>query len=202
MRVVCVADTRERHRDLVIPPGDLLIHAGDFTLHSRRKSVIADFNTWLGSLPHRHKIIIFGNHEFLFEAEPGRCSDLFNAVVHVNEAVEIAGFKLWGSPVTTLYGGAFGMSRAEDRRNLYTSVPEGTDILITHGPPQGILDGGQGCSELREATLRVRPKLHVFGHAHSGYGALRRGGTTYANAALAGEEGGLAAGRAPIVIDL
>ena len=202
MRVVCIADTHESHRELTVPPGDLLIHAGDFTLHSRWKATIADFNTWLGSLPHRHKIIIFGNHEFLFEAEPGCCSDLFNAVVLVNEAVEIAGFKFWGSPVTTLYGGAFGLSLAEDRRKLYASIPKDTDILITHGPPQGILDDGQGCSELREATQRVRPKLHLFGHAHSGYGALRRGGRTYVNAALAGEEGGLAAGRAPIVIDL
>jgi len=36
MRLVVISDTHELHRELAVPPGDLLIHAGDFTLHSKR----------------------------------------------------------------------------------------------------------------------------------------------------------------------
>lgn len=58
-------------------------------------------------------------------------------------------------------------------------VPEDTDILITHGPPETLhdaiaLEGGRvGCPWLRKALERVRPRLHVFGHVHEGFGATR-----------------------------
>jgi 3',5'-cyclic AMP phosphodiesterase CpdA len=66
MRIVLVSDTHGFHRQLDAPSGDLLIHAGDFTVHSK-PSIGFEFNGWLGSLPHRHKLIIPGNHEYRFE---------------------------------------------------------------------------------------------------------------------------------------
>jgi DNA invertase Pin-like site-specific DNA recombinase len=68
LRLVLLSDTHEFHREVEVPDGDILIHAGDFTMFSKNVSAIADFNTWLGELPHRHKILIFGNHEFFAEA--------------------------------------------------------------------------------------------------------------------------------------
>ena len=50
MRIVCIGDTHELHRELVVPPGDLLVHAGDFTFHSKPPSIVSDFDAWLGSL--------------------------------------------------------------------------------------------------------------------------------------------------------
>ena len=53
------------------------------------------------------------------------------------------------------------------------------DIVLTHGPPYGVLDrvvpGGfsVGCEYLFRAVERARPLLHVFGHIHEGYGAVR-----------------------------
>jgi Icc-related predicted phosphoesterase len=100
-----------------------------------------------------------------------------------------------GSPVTPLYGGAFGLSSAEDRSQLYAQIPEDTDILVTHGPPFGILDSAphsgmhSGCRELLEAVMRVRPKLHVFGHVHGAYGILQTHQTMFVNAALLGTDG-------------
>jgi len=41
-----------------VPPGDLLIHAGDFTFYSKRPRRYRNFDLWLGELPHRYKIII------------------------------------------------------------------------------------------------------------------------------------------------
>jgi predicted phosphohydrolase len=118
LRLVLLSDTHELHREVEVPDGDILIHAGDFTMFSKSMSAIADFNTWLGELPHRHKILIYGNHEFFVEADPSRRSMLTNALVLANEGTEIEGLRIWGSPVTPLYGGAFGLSSAEDRRQL------------------------------------------------------------------------------------
>ncbi|TKX25356.1 rhamnogalacturonate lyase C-like protein 2 [Elsinoe australis] len=53
---------------------------------------------------------------------------------------------------------------------------ENSDVVITHGPPHGILDKAPGsprlgCPSLFRAIDRARPKLHCFGHVHSGWGA-------------------------------
>jgi Icc-related predicted phosphoesterase len=197
LRLVLLSDTHELHREVEVPDGDILIHAGDFTMFSKSMSAIADFNIWLGELPHRHKILTYGNHEFFVETDQSRRSMLTNALVLCNEGVEIEGLRIWGSPVTPLYGGAFGLSSAEDRKRLYARIPEDTDILVTHGPPFGILDSAphsglhSGCRELLDAVMRVRPKLHVFGHVHGAHGILQTNQTTFVNAALLGADGDL-----------
>jgi len=202
VRVVLISDSHELHRELAVPPGDLLIHAGDFTWFSKWPSTYRNFNLWLGTLPHRHKVVIPGNHEYLLE-EPRERSAITNAVLLVDSGVEVEGLRIWGSPVTPLYSGAFGMSRASERRRHWARIPEGLDVLITHGPPFGILDevgAGRhdGDPELLEAVLEAKPKLHVFGHIHTGYGTARREGTLFINASIFGEDGRL---RQPIVIE-
>jgi Icc-related predicted phosphoesterase len=205
MRIVLISDTHGLHRKLEVPSGDLLIHAGDFTFYSRPPSVVSDFDGWLGSLPYRHKVVVPGNHEFVLE-EPRNQGALTNAALLIDSGVEVEGIRIWGSPVTPLYGGAFGMSMAADRRTHWARIPEGLDILITHGPPLGILDHDprserrEGCPQLLEAVFQARPRLHVFGHIHAGYGTLRTLDTVFVNASLLGEDGGLS--REPIVIDL
>lgn len=63
MRVVCIGDTHERHRDLHVPGGDLLIHTGDFTILGNRKRAIIDLNDWLGELPHPHTAVALADPE-------------------------------------------------------------------------------------------------------------------------------------------
>jgi predicted phosphohydrolase len=205
MRIVLISDTHGLHHQLEVPSGDLLIHAGDFTFYSKPPSIVSDFNGWLGSLPHRHKIVVPGNHEFILE-EPRNRTAITNAILLVDSGVEIEGLKIWGSPVTPLYGGAFGKSRPEDRKRHWARIPEGLDILVTHGPPFAILDHGprserrEGCPQLFEAVFQARPGLHVFGHIHAGYGTLRTSDTVFANASLLGDSGSL--DRRLMVIDL
>ena len=123
----------------------------------------------------------------------------------VDSGVEIEGLKVWGSPVTPLYGGAFGKSRPEDRKRHWAEIPDGLDILITHGPPFAILDHGlpseprEGCPYLFEEVFRAWPRVHVFGHIHAGYGTLWTGDTLFVNASLMGEDGSLS--RKPVVVD-
>ena len=86
MRIVCISDTHELHRELDVPPGDMLIHAGDFTVFSERPSIVRDFDEWLGELPHRHKIVVPGNHDFLMNQIPNR-SQIKNATLLVDSGV-------------------------------------------------------------------------------------------------------------------
>jgi Icc-related predicted phosphoesterase len=206
LRLVLLSDTHQFHREVEVPDGDVLIHAGDFTMFSKSMSAIGDFNTWLGELPHRHKIVVPGNHEFFSEADPSQRSLVSNATILMNEGIEIDGLRTWGSPVTPLYGGAFGLSSAADRRRLYAQIPQDTEVLITHGPPYGILDSSpdsglhSGCRELFDAVMRVRPKLHVFGHVHGAHGIFQSDHTTFVNAALLGIHGDL--DKSPLVFQM
>ena len=204
MRIVLIADTHGLHRQLGVPGGHMLIHAGDFSFNSMLPSIISDFNVWLGSLPHRHKVVVPGDHEFILE-EPRNRDAITSAILLVDSGVEVEGIKIWGSPVTPLYGGAFGKSRPEDRKKHWAQIPDGLDILITHGPPFAILDHSrsserrEGCPYLLEAVFRAFPRIHVFGHIHHGYGLLRTSDTVFVNASLMGEDGSLS--RKPVVID-
>jgi Icc-related predicted phosphoesterase len=105
-----------------------------------------------------------------------------------------------------LNGGAFGLSNAEDRKRHWRKIPVGTEILITHGPPAGILDvehgenDHKGCPQLLEAVLRVKPRLHVFGHIHGGYGVRQIGHTLFVNVSLVDEL--FTVKNAPIVLRL
>ncbi|CAG0895477.1 unnamed protein product [Darwinula stevensoni] len=68
VRFVCMSDTHNRTKNLpfVVPKGDVLIHAGDFTYIGETEEITA-FNEWLGELPHKFKVVIAGNHELSFD---------------------------------------------------------------------------------------------------------------------------------------
>lgn len=69
MRVVCVSDTHGLHAEaLAVPPGDVFVHAGDFTDTGERDEVLA-FNAFLGRLPHKYKLVVAGNHEATFDRD-------------------------------------------------------------------------------------------------------------------------------------
>ncbi|WP_263377605.1 metallophosphoesterase [Granulicella paludicola] len=85
MKIVILGDTHEQHRKVSVPPSDLLIFTGDFTIMSKRLSMILDFNAWLGELPHLCKLVVPGNHEFFLEADASRRALLSNATVLLDE---------------------------------------------------------------------------------------------------------------------
>lgn len=194
LRLVLLSDTHELHREIDdLPPGDILVHAGDCTMFSRSLRAIVDFNDWLGELPHRHKVVVPGNHETFLQTDPSNRKLLSNATVLINEAVTVAGLRIWGSPITQS-GPAFGLRSPDDRRRFYSSIPEDTDVLVTHGPPFAMLDRSPGSTHqgdpvLLDAVMRVRPRLHVFGHIHAGFGIFEGEHTTFVNAALLGPKG-------------
>lgn len=188
MKIVVISDTHGRHRDLTIPPGDVLIHAGDLTMHGEM-AMVQDFNTFLGHLPHRHKIVIAGNHDFCFENDPERSRAALTHCVYLqDEAVEIDGVRFYGSPWQPwFFDWAFQLQRGPEIRARWELIPADTDVLITHGPPLGFGDQtfrGErvGCQDLLEIVSMIRPRVHIFGHIHEAYGRWPEGPTTFVNA--------------------
>ena len=188
MSIVVVSDTHNMHDRIEIPDGDVLVHGGDCLGHGTLEELDA-LDRFLGKLPHRHKILIAGNHDWCFERDPEAARRLVkNAIYLEDESVELDGTKFYGSPWQPwFFDWAFNLERGEPLRKVWAKIPEDTDVLITHGPPHGILDRttrGElvGCEELLERVDVVKPKLHLFGHIHEGYGKEQRGETLFVNA--------------------
>ncbi len=188
MRIVCLSDTHDLLDKLEVPDGDLLVHAGDFTKRGDLPA-IRTFNEQLAALPHPHKVVIAGNHDFAFEQDPEAARACLTAATYLEDAeVEIAGLRIYGSPWQPwFFNWAFNLQRGAPLREKWALIPEGLDILLTHGPPAGFGDlcvnGNRvGCQDLLEAIQRVQPRLHVFGHIHEDYGRWSLGSTTLINA--------------------
>jgi Icc-related predicted phosphoesterase len=191
MKIVCISDTHNLHKNLKVPDGDILIHAGDMTCIGGIDE-IEEFNEWLGTLPHRHKIVIAGNHDVYFEEECTKAKLLITNAIYLNDgSVEIEGLKIWGSPISPNYQDwAFNRERGAAIRKHWEMIPEDTDILITHCPPFGILDFNdkgkhEGCQDLLEIVQqKIKPRLHVFGHLHDAHGQVQIGETLFVNASM------------------
>ncbi|KAK3318312.1 calcineurin-like phosphoesterase [Apodospora peruviana] len=185
IRVVCLSDTH----DTILPPhkipnGDLLIHCGDLTVDGSRRAIQRQLD-WLASLPHRHKVFVCGNHDSWFDpnvrAKDDEQSLDFKGMVYLENSAVTLEFK--GGRKLNLYGSGAVPDCGEgpdsnfafqyDRR-LHPwagTVPDETDVLVTHTPPAYHRDlGGVGCTGLLEEVWRIKPKLHVFGHVHWGHG--------------------------------
>lgn len=222
MRIVAISDTHLTHQKhkIDIPDGDILIHAGDATFMGREHEIF-QFAKWFNSLPHKNKIFCAGNHDFLFERNRSRAeaillgtaTDLWeappaNPCIYLQDSeVMLEGIRIYGSPWQPwFYDWAFNLQRGPEIRAKWDMIPDGIDILITHGPPYGFGDqvpSGErvGCVDLLDTIERIKPKLHICGHIHLGYGVYQtKVDTKVVNASICNEE--YFPENAPVVIDL
>ncbi len=202
MRIVAVADTHLFHDELVVPDGDVFVHAGDMCQGGSLEE-LGRAAAWIRALPHRHKVIIAGNHDFPFAERADEARALVEDFVYLQDAsATIDGVSFWGSPWQPEFNDwAFNLPRGRALADKWGLIPDGVDVLVTHGPPLGLGDHGPvagrlGCEELLARVRVVRPKLHLFGHIHQDGGAWRHGTTLFANVTTWECE------RAPTVIDL
>lgn len=205
MKIVCLSDTHGTHRQVKVPEGDILIHAGDFSLFGDMKEVI-DFNAWLGTLPHPSKIIIAGNHDLFMEKFRVLGASLItNATYLENSGTEVEGIHIWGSPITPEFNNwAFNRKRGEEINRYWEAIPDNTDVLITHGPPYGFLDQAEGrvrtgCKDLLKRVEKIKPKFHIFGHLHMCHGLFKTPSTTFVNASIVNDD--LALSYSPLVVE-
>jgi Icc-related predicted phosphoesterase len=187
MRIVCVSDTHGRHHRTQVPDGDILVHGGDLTRNGTLEDV-EEFDRWLATLPHRHKVVIAGNHDFCFQQQPAEARARITHATYLEDTgCELAGLKFHGSPWTPIfYDWAFMLSES-DLATKWALIPAGVDVLVTHGPPFGILDWTNreehaGSETLRARVAEVKPRLHVFGHIHEAAGRKDDADTIFLNA--------------------
>lgn len=188
MRIVAVADTHTFEADLgSLPEGDVFIHAGDLA-RAGTLDEMAPVAQWIRSLPHRHKIVVAGNHDWCFVRDRPAAEALFgDSVIYLqDDDCVIDGVTFWGSPWQPAFNDwAFNLPRGATLAKKWAMIPETTDVLITHGPPRGFGDGTWqarlGCEDLLRAVHRVRPRLHLFGHIHQDGGVWREHGVCFGN---------------------
>jgi len=206
MRLVCISDTHSMHRQVSVPDGDVLIHAGD-CLGVGTLEELEDLDNWFSEQPHRHKILIAGNHDWCLQDEPADAEALIrNAVYLRDRSIDIEGLKFWGSPWTPIFfDWAFNLERGAPIAERWAQIPSDTDVLITHGPPAGILDKvneslAVGCSDLARELERLTLKLHIFGHIHESYGQQMLNDCLHVNASTC--TGQFKPLNPPIVVDI
>lgn len=203
MRIVAVADTHLFHEELVVPDGDVFIHAGDMCRAGTREELVIAA-AWIASLPHRTKIVVPGNHDWFFAEHEAAARGLLGPRVTclVDQGVTIDGIEFWGSPWQPEFNDwAFNLPRGAALAEKWALIPVGTNVLVTHGPPAGIGDrsstgGRQGCADLLERVNVVNPSIHMFGHIHEDGGAWPIGPTVFANVTTWECE------RAPTILDV
>ena len=181
MKIIHLSDTHgKRHSLKDLPKADIIVHSGDIS-EDGTESEVLDFLHWFCALDYRYKIFVAGNHDICLENVqeielPPNCYYLRNS------GIEIEGVKFWGVPYFT------SDESAGNKIQQIAEIPMNTDILITHRPPYGILDFDDGhnfgCVDLLQDVLKIRPKYHLFGHVHAGYGIEKSQYTTFVNASL------------------
>ena len=172
MKILQISDTHNRHRQLTnLPEADVIVHCGDFADNGTEEEVL-DFLNWYIDLPYKYKIFVTGNHDLcLWDAKD--IEDLPENVFFLQDrGVTIEGVKF------------FGIAYNHSER----LIPEGTDIVITHEPPIMILDESAGTHwgnfTLFKRIIEVRPRYHLFGHAHESCGTLKQDDIIFSNGAI------------------
>jgi Icc-related predicted phosphoesterase len=194
LKFVCISDTHCLHKYMEhpVPDGDVLLIAGDMS-NFGSVGELEGFNEWLGTLSHRYKICIAGNHDLGLDSSILKDTSYLqylSCLTNVTHYLEqygctIEGINIWGEPrQPEFFNWAFNVPR-KGMREVWKKVPRDTHILLTHGPPLGYGDVTRdhvsgvpihvGCfyqAQLIEDEQRLpHLKAVVCGHIHEGYGS-------------------------------
>jgi Icc-related predicted phosphoesterase len=191
MKLCIISDTHNKHKHLPpLPKADVIIHAGDFTSIGNSHEIV-NFMQWYFKLPYDHKIVIAGNHDWLFETHRLLALEKVpkNVIYLEDSGIEIDGIKFWGSPVQKPFNN-WAFNRPEEKlAQHWAAIPDDIDVLITHSPPYSIMDfvspngSHEGSPSLYiEVVERIKPKIHIFGHIHESYGIKVIENITFINA--------------------
>jgi len=157
VRIIHISDTHMRHDRLnsLLPDGDILIHSGDFSQWDTkrqfgnktrdREALVEEINRVFSSLPHKHKVLIPGNHEGGFTTKDKEYleSNLSSVIYLQDKIVTIEGLNIYGTPWTRKRWDSLADAFTKSDKELepiWDMIPEETDILVTHTPPSGICD--------------------------------------------------------------
>ncbi len=187
--IVAMSDTHGRHHNLQVPDGDVLIHAGDFCRYGSRDDV-NEFAEWFEAFPHRWKIVISGNHDAAMEKYLGYGQAFtYRDITYLRGDWTLlkGGPKIWGGPWTPPFQSWHFMLEEGALAKKFATIPDDIDVLLTHGPPAGVLDVAlldnsfTGSTALADRVTQLlnndfdKPLVHIFGHIHEMNGVLDQG---------------------------
>ena len=189
MKIAAFSDCHWLYKDIKdFPEADMLIFAGDWCGSGYYISETTDFLSWFKDLPYKHKVAVPGNHDRLCELNEKMVKDLFQQAgshLLIDEQVIIEGISIYGSPWSPFFNNWAYMLPEEQLKWKFKHIPENLDILITHCPPDGICDpNNYGSKYLYKEVLDKKPKIHIFGHNHGGYGYDFQINTKYYNVSV------------------
>lgn len=207
MKILNISDTHSKHNQIPkewLTPADCIIHAGDISTRGYEHE-IKNFLDWYSKLDqYKYKIFIAGNHDWYFQDYSSKVQEILkeypNIIYLQDSGIELDGIKFWGSPVQpTFFNWAFNKDRGEAIDKHWQLIPNGIDVLITHGPARGHGDlvinkwspnSGEsvGCEDLLRAVERVKPKFSICGHIHGARSASYNKDTCFINASLLNED--------------
>lgn len=235
MKIQVIADTHGSYFIDKVEPCDLLLIAGDISPVRCDHSFYNQQQWFIGTFIRedikdlkdiaKHIVFIGGNHDHylsevnISDGNSRRINNLLPDNVHYlcDESIEIEGVKIYGSPWVVLPKWARVPSPVwnfacgeECLKDIYTSIPEGLDILLTHGPAYGYSDtikdptiiernmarfGNDqvhcGSMALLKALdkLKDKPKYVLSGHIHSAERDIQeRDGMKFACTSILSEE--------------
>ena len=172
MRILHFSDTHGLHHQIrELPAADVIVHSGDIS-HNGTEEEVLDFLNWFIELPYPHKIFVTGNHDLcLWDAES--IEELPDNIHFLQDkSIIIEGVKFFG----------LGYNHQE------YLIPDDADIVVTHEPPVMILDKSSGThwgnAPIRSRIQTIKPRFHLFGHAHESYGTIKQDNIMYSNASL------------------
>ncbi|GIL70949.1 hypothetical protein Vretifemale_1614 [Volvox reticuliferus] len=182
LTAVCISDTHGLYQEpglIKVPEGDLLLFPGDVEVGTAAEG--RAFSQWLEGLPVRGpRVLTWGNMD---TATPGLKDPVPGATILVNTIQEVSGYRIFASPFTPRFAGAYQLDLDPDSSFEYWSrlLPPNADvdIILTHGPPFGVADktGGQNRGDIgllkAVQALQKAPLLWVCGHIHEQYGEHR-----------------------------
>jgi Icc-related predicted phosphoesterase len=198
MRLVIISDTHNKHKHLgKLPEADAIIHCGDMTSMGHSHEIV-EFMKWFSKLDQfKYKICIAGNHDWLFDTNRLIAYEKIpsNVIYLEDKEVIIDDIKFYGTPVQLPFHN-WAFNKPEERLiPHWQAIPDDTDVLITHQPPYSIMDWSvydkkpTGSPSLyKEVLERIEPKIHCFGHIHSGHGVKVIEDTTFINASNLDED--------------
>lgn len=215
MKVIAISDQHARLP--TIPPCDLLIVAGDLCPDvigglSARTDPRQQWHWFLNSwLPWRYQqpvadcLVTWGNHDYCGPAHTYYSCvsrDGKRTIVVCDGLITVGGLRVYLTPWSNQFMTWAFMKEPTQLAEVYAAIPADVDILVSHQPPHGSGDGVRfldlasrsegeqhlGSVELRDAILRVRPKVVVCGHIHAGHGRHDCDGIPVYNVSLVNEQ--------------
>lgn len=173
VKVCAMSDAHWNFPYIEVPDCDIFMYCGDWSGSGTMMEHIK-FCQWVNKINARYKLIVPGNHDmYCYHYQDMAASMLrgSNAILLVDKEVECFGIRIYGTPWSPRFGNWGYMRPDDDLYNYFKAIPKGIHFLLTHTPPNGILDlAGTthiGSNSLNKALTCKYIPYHFFGHNHT-----------------------------------